>query len=142
MEKSVKHQTLILANQLGELETIRASLKKLIVDWGIPSSMEFSLNLVLEEAFTNVVNYAFNNGREHQIELCFEIQEGNLVVTITDDGLAYDPTMIPEPDTELEAGKRPIGGLGFFLVKKFMDEVKYRRSENKNQLILTKKLAL
>ena len=142
MEKSVKHQTLILANQLGELETIRASIKKLVVDWGIPVSLEFSLNLAIEEAFTNVVNYAFDNGQEHQIELCFEIRGRNLIITITDDGMPYDPTLIPEPDTGLDASKRPLGGLGFFLVRKFMDKVEYRRKENKNQLILTKNLPI
>jgi anti-sigma regulatory factor (Ser/Thr protein kinase) len=142
MEKSDQQHTLILANQLGELETIRASLDSLVKAWGIPASMEFSLNLALEEAFTNVVNYAFDDGKEHKIELGFKKQEGNLVITITDDGQPYDPTQTPEPDTGLDVRKRPIGGLGIFLVKKFMDKVEYRRIDNKNQLILTKNLAI
>jgi serine/threonine-protein kinase RsbW len=142
MEKSEQNQTLILTNCIGELGTIRASLKQIIVEWGIPASMEFSLNLVLEEAFTNVVNYAFDNGKEHQIELCFEILKRNLIITITDEGMPYDPTLIPEPDTKLDADKRPLGGLGFFLVRKYMDKVEYCRNQNKNQLILTKNLAL
>jgi anti-sigma regulatory factor (Ser/Thr protein kinase) len=142
MEKSDQQHTLILANQLGELETIRASLDSLVKAWGIPASMEFSLNLALEEAFTNVVNYAFDDGKEHKIELGFKKQEGNLVITITDDGQPYDPTQTPEPDTGLDVRERPIGGLGIFLVKKFMDKVEYRRIDNRNQLILTKNLAI
>jgi anti-sigma regulatory factor (Ser/Thr protein kinase) len=142
MEKSDQQQILILANQLGELETIRASLDSLVKAWGIPASMEFSLNLALEEAFTNVVNYAFDDGKEHLIEMGFEKREGSLVITITDDGQLYDPTKTPEPDTGLDIRKRPIGGLGIFLVKKFMDKVEYRRLDNKNQLILTKNLAI
>jgi len=142
MEKSDQQQTLILANQLGELETIRASLKKIVADWNIPDSLEFSLNLALEEAFTNVVNYAFDDGKEHKIKLGFKKEEGSLVITITDDGQPYDPTQTPEPDTGLDVRERPIGGLGIFLVKKIMDKVEYRRIDNKNHLILTKDLAI
>ncbi|MDV7396276.1 ATP-binding protein, partial [Arthrospira platensis SPKY1] len=65
---------------------------------------------------------------------------GYFTITITDDGKAYDPTLAAEPDIQLPAEDRGIGGLGIFLIRKMMDEVQYTRSEGKNILQLKKKL--
>lgn len=133
-------QSFRLANRIDELETIRQGLEVLVSDWAIPPHLEIPLNLALEEAFTNVVNYAFDDDNTHEIIIQFKKKEGNLEVTITDDGQPFDPTERVDPDTALGAEERPVGGLGIFLIKKIMDHVEYRRSDNKNQLILTKHL--
>jgi anti-sigma regulatory factor (Ser/Thr protein kinase) len=140
MEASEQTFTVKLANQLDELENIRVILKKLLADWAIPPSVEFPLNVALEEVFTNVVKYAFTDGKDHEIELKFKNLGDRLELTLSDDGLPYDPTIKPEPDTTLQAKDRPVGGLGVFLVKKVMDKVEYQRVNDKNHLILTKNL--
>jgi serine/threonine-protein kinase RsbW len=61
-----------------------------------------------------------------------------LVFTITDSGVAFDPTQVKEADTTLSAGERPIGGLGIFLIKKIMNEVEYQRVDGNNVLNLKK----
>jgi anti-sigma regulatory factor (Ser/Thr protein kinase) len=142
METSDQNHTAILANRLSELDTIRECIAMLIKAWNIHPAFEFHLNMVIEEAFTNVIKYAFNDDREHEIELNFNRQDDCLIITLTDDGQPYDPTAKADPDTALPASDRPIGGLGIFLVKKYMDEVRYRRHNNKNQLIFVKKLSI
>lgn len=134
-------QTFRLANRIDELETIRQGLEVLVSDWEIPPYMEIPLNLALEEAFTNIVNYAFDDNNIHEIIIQFRKAKGILEVTLTDDGQPFDPTARTDPDTGLGAEERPIGGLGIFLIKKIMDRVEYRRNDNKNQLILTKHLS-
>ncbi|NCC07256.1 MAG: ATP-binding protein [Clostridia bacterium] len=61
-----------------------------------------------------------------------------VMLRFIDNGKAYDPTEQKEPDITLSADEREIGGLGIFMVKKFMDKVEYTRHENKNVLTLTK----
>ena len=142
MDTSDQNHTLTLANQLGELETIRECIAMLMKAWSIDPTFEFPLNMALEEAFTNVIKYAYDDDREHEIELNFNRHDDCLIITLTDDGQPYDPTAKADPDTALPASDRPIGGLGIFLVKKFMNEVRYRRHNNKNQLIFVKNLSI
>lgn len=59
---------------------------------------------------------------------------GDKEIVITDDGKAFDPTSLPDPDVTLKAEERKIGGLGLFLVKKMSKAVEYTRLEGKNSL--------
>lgn len=59
---------------------------------------------------------------------------------MTDTGKEFDPTMVPDADISLSAEDRQIGGLGIFLIRQIMNEVKYERIEGKNILTLEKKL--
>ncbi len=136
----MKRHTLTLTNKISELEKIRDSLERLGEDWGVDPRTCMSVNLALEEAFTNIVNYAFENNDPREIVIDMQKTDARLIITITDEGRPYDPTQNPEPDTTLPAEERTIGGLGIFLIRKIMDEVAYERNGNKNQLTLTKNI--
>ncbi|MDP2238232.1 MAG: ATP-binding protein [Bacteroidales bacterium] len=140
MEKEENIKSLKLQNKLEELETISVFLEELAEIWDIPLALTMSLNLVLEEAFTNVVNYAYTDQDLHSIGIDFEKTGNILSIKIIDDGKAYDPTQNADPDVTLSAEERSIGGLGIFLIRKMMDEVTYQRADNKNILMMTKKL--
>jgi len=132
--------TIKLLNKVSELDKIRDTLEKLVEDWGLPPALGMSVNLALEEAFTNIVNYAFEDRDPHDIDVSFLLNGDQMKITITDDGKHYDPTKQPDPDTGLPAEDRPIGGLGIFLIRKIMDRIDYRREGNKNHLILIKNI--
>lgn len=140
MEKEDNIKSLRLQNKLEELETISVFLEELAEIWDIPLALTMSLNLVLEEAFTNVVNYAYEDNEAHLIQIDFEMKERILTIKIIDDGKAYDPTQNADPDVTLSAEERSIGGLGIFLIRKMMDLVAYERSGNKNILMMKKNL--
>lgn len=61
-------------------------------------------------------------------------------LVLTDTGKEFDPTMAPEADITLSADERKIGGLGIFLIRQIMNEVKYERIDGKNVLTLEKRL--
>jgi serine/threonine-protein kinase RsbW len=140
MEQQENIKSLRLQNKLEELETISLFIDELSEIWEIPMAIAMSLNLVLEEAFTNVVNYAYDDKNLHTIEIDFEKEDNVLSIKIIDDGKAYDPTQNADPDVTLSAEERSIGGLGIFLIRKMMDEVAYERSGNKNILMMKKNL--
>ncbi|MCD8193264.1 MAG: ATP-binding protein, partial [Tannerellaceae bacterium] len=58
-----------------------------------------------------------------------------------DSGISFNPTVKQTPDISLPVSDRPIGGLGIFLVKQIMNEVKYDRIGNKNILTMVKDIA-
>ena len=82
------------------------------------------------------------NDATKDIKIEYEyIEPQNMVsITIIDEGKAFDPLKRNDPDVTLSAEDRDIGGLGLFIVKKTMDEVTYKRLNNKNVLILKKKI--
>ncbi len=136
----MEDKTLFIDNQLEELSRVVEFLEELGEEWELAMTLVFSLNLVLEEALTNVILYGFDNDDKHAIEINFKKVDHELSITIIDDGRAYDPTLKADPDITLSVDERPIGGLGIFLIKKIMDSVEYQRKENKNFLILKKNI--
>ncbi len=60
------------------------------------------------------------------------------MIEIIDWGLPFDPLSKPVPDIKAPAQERTIGGLGIYLIRKVMDEVKYRRDAGRNILTLIK----
>lgn len=129
-----------LENKISELDKIRDALEEMAAAWGLPPQVSMSVNLALEEAFTNIVNYAYDDDGRHEITLDFHMRDNELHIAIRDGGRPYDPTVQDEPDIALPATDRPIGGLGIFLIKKIMNEIRYERKDDKNQLFLKKTL--
>jgi anti-sigma regulatory factor (Ser/Thr protein kinase) len=95
---------------------------------------------VLEEAFSNVIFYAFDDKDTHMIGVEFILEKDKLTIVLKDGGKPFDPTAKEDPDTTLSVEERPIGGLGIFLIKKMMDEVYYQRVSDKNHLTMVKYL--
>lgn len=132
MENQVEIKKFRLQNQLKELDSINQYLEELADLWELSLPFIMTLNLVLEEAFTNIVNYGFPDDEKHEIELIFEKQNNQLIISLIDDGVPYDPTLTRTPDLNLPAEEREIGGLGVFLIRKMMDKVSYQRLEGHN----------
>ncbi len=137
--RQLEHR-LVVTNQLAELLSINNFLDDLSVQWGLPESVIMTLHLVVEEAFTNVVQYAYKDDCIHQIELNVSKKDETLHLVIQDDGYAYDPTEKKDPNTLLSVEDREIGGLGIFLIKQLMDRVSYDRVDGKNRLTMEKNL--
>jgi anti-sigma regulatory factor (Ser/Thr protein kinase) len=100
----------------------------------------FNLNLVLEEAVSNVILYAYPKEEHQEIVLTAKISDKSLIFVLTDSGKEFDPTQAPDADVTLSAEEREIGGLGIFLIRQIMNKVEYQRIEGKNVLTLGKNL--
>ena len=156
---------IILENRIDELVRLSAFIDALGEEWSIAPEVVFNLQLALEECATNVIMYAYppeekqtllvtaelvehdlvkQDPSEHDLMKQEPVEQGpvkhDLVLTIEDGGLPFDPTQVAEADTTLSAEERPIGGLGIFLVRQLMDTVAYQRVEGKNRLTLIKRI--
>ena len=121
---------LIMRNDIEQIPTLSEWIDSL----SIPEELNMPINLALEEIVTNVMLYAYP-GKHGQVLVEYTAP---LIFTITDSGIAFDPTKKEEVDTTLSAEERPIGGLGIHLVRQIMDEVIYERVDDKNVLTLIK----
>lgn len=106
---------------------------------GCPMKAKMQIDIAIDEIFSNISHYAYGDSvGEATIKL--EIEDNPKAVTITfiDSGVPYNPLEKKDPDTTLSAEEREIGGLGIYMVKKNMDEMKYEYSERKNILLMKK----
>lgn len=127
-----------LSNQLCELSRLAGPVESFAQQAEISMQDTFSLNLVLEELITNIINYAYNDDQPHQIKLTLIFHSPHLTAQLSDDGLPFDPTSAAQLDLSSNLEDRPIGGLGIHFVREFMDTVEYKRMDGCNHLRLGK----
>lgn len=130
-------ETLILHNDVSEVVQLAEWVETVCETMELPASAVFQLNLALEEAVVNVMNYAYPGKEGMPVRLDAEKLDNVVVFTLEDDGIAFDPTKAEEPDITLAVEDRPIGGLGIFLVNQIMSEVVYARVGETNVLKMT-----
>ena len=142
---AIRYQTpaLVMRNDIEQIPTLSEWIEGL----GIPAELNMPINLALEEAVSNVMLYAYpGTGGNVFVEFNRGVTgdglpvTGELVFTISDSGIPFDPTQQKEADITLSAEEREIGGLGIHLVRQIMDEVSYERVDDKNVLTLIKNI--
>jgi len=131
----MNEKKLSIKNNISELDVINCTIAELAAEWQIPMKVAFNLNLVLEEIFTNIVFYGFDDKNEHEIIITFALDHAELHVCIEDEGKDFNPLVI-DADEEVHKAldDRKIGGLGIHFLKKMMNGIKYWRADNKNYL--------
>ena len=129
------HYSLVMRNDIQQIPTLAEWLEMI----GLPQELNMPINLALEEAVSNVMLYAYP-GKSGQVLVECDKKEKQLIFTISDSGVPFDPTQQEDPDVTQSAEERPIGGLGIFLVRQIMDDIRYERKDNKNILTLTKRI--
>jgi len=95
------------------------------------------LRLACEEIVMNVTSYAYPEGAEGFLDV--DIQKTDrITIRFEDGGVPFNPLEQKNPDTGLSWKKRHIGGLGIFLIRRKMDNVRYAYEDNKNVLTIEK----
>ncbi len=136
MKRSLK-----IINDISELDKVMIFIEEMAVNWKIPVKEVFNINLVLEEMISNIIFYAFEDKSDHEILIEVDYNENNLKIMIEEEGKAFNLLEVPSPDF-LDAGveDRKVGGLGIHLIKTIMDKIEYKRTDDKNQTFLYKKI--
>jgi serine/threonine-protein kinase RsbW len=138
--KNINTEHFIIENRIEEIPVLAEKIERLAEEEKLSDELTMNINLVLEEALSNIIYYAFSDNKKHLINILLSVEDKKLTIKITDDGTPFDPTLHKEPDISLPVEEREIGGLGILLISKIMDTVKYSRDKNLNILTLTKYL--
>ena len=130
--------TAINENLVKVLAFVDKELEKV----GCPMKAQLKIDIAVEEIFVNIAHYAYAPDEgEVVIELERLPLEPNIIsIKFTDWGVPYDPLAKPDPDITLGAEERQIGGLGIFIVKNTMDDMKYEYRDGSNILRLIKNI--
>jgi len=138
--KRQKIKYYVVENKMDELSSLAEKIERLADEWSISQELSMKINLVIEEALSNIILYAFNDKSKHEIRISVSKEDNNLEITFKDDGIPFNPLLQKKPDINLPAEERPVGGLGIFLISQVMDEMHYSRDKNQNILILKKSI--
>ena len=130
----------ILQNDVSEVPKLEAFVRTACADSQMDEMTAKKVGLAVEEAVVNVMRYAYPEGTKGEIRIKTLACDGKLTFEICDDGNPFDPTKAEGPDITLSAKQRPIGGLGIFLIRQYMDTMNYKRVDGCNILFLTKNL--
>lgn len=126
-------------SEIQEIPHLRMNLANLAISWALPESEARQIEIIVEELFSNIVRFAFEDQGDHRIEIRMKKSEQLISIVIVDDGipfnpLEYHPRPIPDPASPSS------GGMGLMLVQTFSDSITYQRVHDKNQLEITKKI--
>ena len=88
------------------------------------------------EAFNNVAIHSYR-ARKGDLDVEIDVERDRITIRLIDFGLTFDPMKVPEPDLD----SLPESGMGIFIMRSFMDDVKYQ-SGSPNVLSMTKYLGM
>ena len=132
--------TLNIVNDRTEIRSLRNSFDVFASENLLAGSVRRDVQLALDELVTNLIDYGYSDSEEHTIKVELNIDENRLTIEIEDDAEAYNILERDDPDISKSIEEKPIGGLGIYLVKQLMSDVKYERTDGKNRVTLIKKL--
>lgn len=127
-------ETLRLPATMENLESFRLFVRKRLQPLNLAEELEFKVELVLEEAVTNVIHYAYPEATgEAEVGMVVEAGKG-FCLCVKDWGVPFNPLERPDPTMCEEVSERQVGGLGIYLIRHLVDELDYQWQEGANTL--------
>ena len=136
-----KEYSFELKSSLSELDTLCQNVEMYGKKIGLSKKFIFEINLALDELFTNIISYGYEDNSEHIIKITITPNKDELCLCIEDDGVPFNPSEFESADIACSVENCRIGGLGIHIIKKLMDEICYQRCGSRNLLTLKKKLS-
>ncbi len=132
---------LTVAATIENIETVTDFVNEELEALDCPMKTQMQIDIAIDELFSNIARYAY---APEVGEATVRVEPKNdalaVVVTFIDKGVPYNPLENEDPDTTLSIDKREVGGLGVYMVKKSMDDIKYEYKDGQNILSIVKRL--
>lgn len=133
---------LSLQADLESLQEIRQFIDHAGASLGVNSEALGDLRLVVDEAVTNVVLHGYD-GRPGTVDIHVDHDGDAVIITIRDQGLAFDASKAEEPHLDAALSERAFGGMGLYLIRKMTDEAVFRSLPGQgNELRMIKRGAI
>ncbi len=137
----MKIKTLNVKSRTENLSLIRDFINSSASEINIPKDIVENIILAVDEACTNIIKHAYKYAPDGDILIKVKPSSTKFVISIIDNGISFEPETIPEPDLQKYYRQRRVGGLGIYLMRTLMDEVKYISKPGKyNEVLLSKNI--
>lgn len=125
--------------EIDNLPQVLAFVDEALEAADCPMKSQIQIDIAVEEIFVNIARYAYAPDKGAAV-IGADVRDGVAEITFADSGKPYDPLAREDPDVTLSAEEREIGGLGIFMVKKTMDDLRYEYRDGQNLLTMIKTL--
>ena len=133
-------RTVIFPAEFESLDEIREFVGQAASEAGFDSRSIYAVQLATDEACSNIIEHAYGDENNGKIECTCNLSETELVIILRDHGKPFDIESVADPDLTQDLDQRRVGGLGVYLMRKMVDEVKFECSEQAgNVLTLVKR---
>ena len=136
MKVTTQNYSFELHNNLSELKTLSKKLIAFGRNIGLPELRVSEINICLDELFTNIVLYGFNDELEHKVKFTMKVDDNILIATIEDDGVPFNPLKKKAVDLPANVDSAEIGGLGIHITRELVDKISYERKRGINRLTI------
>ena len=133
--------SLTVTATLDQLETVQNFVHEALRGRNCPISVQNQLDIVLEELFVNICNYAYEEADRPgnaTIDYVYNTNPNQLTVALTDAGIPFDLLDHADPTKPRSVDEIKIGGLGILMVKRMTDDLSYVRDGDKNVVAFVK----
>ena len=136
----LKRQVISLQNKTSESIKLSDFLGEFISANNIPDAIHNDLRLAAEEAFVNIVNYAFSNQETQTISIEISCNNNAISITFIDEGLAFNPLLAAGINSGESINTNDLcdGGMGIHIIKSLTDQQEYSRINQCNTFTITK----
>jgi serine/threonine-protein kinase RsbW len=135
----LKKDKLEIMSRTENLAHIREFINSAAAEVGLSQETIDNIILAVDEACTNIIKHAYKYFPDGKIVLNLKTNKKTFTIEIIDYGKSFEPGLVPNPDLLKYYDEKRVGGLGMYLMKKLMDEVKYTSVPGKfNQVSLSK----
>ena len=110
--------------QVEQLAAIHEFVDQVAAELGLGEDDTFACRLATDEAAANAFEHAYA-GRPGKVEVSITQDARDIRLQVRNWGKPFDPAAIAEPRIDRPLEERQVGGLGIFLMRKFMDEVRF-----------------
>ena len=128
-------QTIQFPAKFEFLDEIREFVGEIARANGFSDKDVYNIQLATDEAASNVIEHAYEGRTDGMLDLSCGMKKQELVISLIDHGMPFDPADVPLPDLQADLSDRKIGGLGIFLMRKLMDEVHYHSNADKSNIL-------
>jgi len=134
----IANEQIIVPAQIHYLPELRKFISRIASKYRFSKNEINAMTISVDEACTNIIKHGYRDKQAGSITMNVRIKKDSLVVELIDQGKSYDPTQASDPNIPyyVQSGKK--GGLGIFIMKKFLDEIQYITVGQKNILRLIK----
>lgn len=133
------HDRIVITNDTKFLGFVREFMSRMIRQSNLSRDTENRIILAVDEAVANIIEHAYENQREGTIDIEVEADSKRFMCTIRDSGKKFQPDTVHDPSIPEHIKAKKKKGLGIFLMRQIMDEVRYTFREGiQNELVLVK----
>lgn len=139
LEKKQKLKERVFPAEIAALDDAMDYINAEMETADVTPKATMQIDMSFEEMFVNVAHYAYPE-ETGTVKVGIGVTNEAVTLQLTDAGIPFNPLEREDPDVTAAAEDRTIGGLGIFMVKKSMDDVRYERINDTNVFTMTKYL--